>query len=127
MVTASPPVSPSVVARILTIQNTNVTWGTFATSSDIFLSILSSQNHRSLLARQRITASFTESSGGDFDQPKCKSDLRYLVVHASARLRKLKRFIRIAARPANRRRSVRDQAHAVSVTARGKDRARRNS
>src|SRR2546423_13800967 len=39
MVTASPPVSPSVVARILMIQNTSVTCGTLATSCDRFLSI----------------------------------------------------------------------------------------
>jgi hypothetical protein len=40
MVTASPPVSPSVVARILMIQNTNVTCGTLATSSDVSSFIL---------------------------------------------------------------------------------------
>ena len=39
MVTASPPVSPSVVARILTIQKRSVTCGTFATRSD-FLSLI---------------------------------------------------------------------------------------
>jgi len=36
MVTASPPVSPSVVARILMIQKRSVTCGTFATRSDFF-------------------------------------------------------------------------------------------
>src|SRR3982751_5311445 len=40
IVTASPPVSPRVVARILTIQNTNVTWGTLATRSDFLSSII---------------------------------------------------------------------------------------
>src|SRR5689334_21109409 len=35
MVTASPPVSPSVVARILMIQKRRVTCGTFATNSDL--------------------------------------------------------------------------------------------
>src|SRR6476646_4199383 len=39
MVTASPPVSPSVVARILMIQKRNVTCGTFATRSDFLSSI----------------------------------------------------------------------------------------
>src|SRR3954469_25402026 len=47
MVTASPPVSPSVVARILMIQNASVTSGTLATSPDL-LAILSAQNHRRL-------------------------------------------------------------------------------
>src|SRR6185295_2554804 len=39
MVTASPPVSPSVVARILMIQKRSVTCGTFAERSEFFLSI----------------------------------------------------------------------------------------
>src|SRR5437588_12141625 len=39
MVTASPPVSPSVVARILMIQKRSVTCGTFATKSDFRSSI----------------------------------------------------------------------------------------
>src|SRR5438094_5280243 len=39
MVTASPPVSPSVVARILMIQKRRVTCGTFATRSDFLSSI----------------------------------------------------------------------------------------
>src|SRR6476620_6534070 len=43
MVTASPPVSPSVVARILTTQKRNVTSGTLATSSDLSSSILFSE------------------------------------------------------------------------------------
>src|ERR1043166_3203687 len=36
MVTASPPVSPSVVAKILMIQKTSVTCGTLATRFDVF-------------------------------------------------------------------------------------------
>src|SRR5436190_826993 len=45
MVTASPAVSPSVVARTLTTQNKNVTCGTLVTSSDFSPSILCSDKH----------------------------------------------------------------------------------